>query len=372
MPDQTPSPGEKIVIAKRELQSVFDALDNTGYSLVGPTLSGEAIIHDQIETIDDLPIGWTTEVGPAEYRLKKRDDEQFFSYTTGPHSWKRFLYPPRVKLFSASRNGKRHQITSNQEPTPAFAFIGARACDVAAIHVHDQILMQDMYRDPHYVARREKAFILAVNCTEPGNTCFCASMGTGPRCTGSVDLVLTELDDVFIVEIGSPLGAQMLADTQWRPADEGDVSQADERMRAAENRMGRVMDPSDMPDLLYDNLEHPRWDDVAARCLSCTNCTQVCPTCFCTDVEDVSDLIGEETERVRVWDSCFNLDFSYVHGGQLRPNIRSRYRQWLTHKLASWIDQFGTSGCVGCGRCITWCPVGIDLTEEVAAIRGEA
>ena len=121
-----------------------------------------------------------------------------------------------------------------------------------------------------------------------------------------------------------------------------------------------------MQELLQGNLEHPRWDDVAERCLTCGNCTMVCPTCFCTTVEDHSDLAGRRAERKRRWDSCFTMDFSYIHGGSVRDQARSRYRQWMTHKLASWIDQFGTSGCVGCGRCITWCPVGIDITEEVA------
>ena len=130
------------------------------------------------------------------------------------------------------------------------------------------------------------------------------------------------------------------------------------------------LDTSDLPELLYKNLEHPRWDDVAERCLSCTNCTMVCPTCFCHSIEDVPDLDSQRSERVRLWDSCFNFDHAHTAGGNMRPDIRSRYRQWLTHKLASWIDQYGVSGCVGCGRCITWCPVAIDITEEVAAIRG--
>jgi Fe-S oxidoreductase len=95
----------------------------------------------------------------------------------------------------------------------------------------------------------------------------------------------------------------------------------------------------------------------------------VCPTCFCTTVEDVSDVTGDHAERWRRWDSCFTLGFSYIHGGSIRNSGKARYRQWMTHKLASWIDQFGTSGCVGCGRCITWCPVGIDITEEARAIR---
>ncbi len=134
-------------------------------------------------------------------------------------------------------------------------------------------------------------------------------------------------------------------------------------------QMGRTMDTAGLKDLLCRNYEHPRWDEVAARCLACANCTMACPTCFCTTVEDVTDLTGTHAERWRKWDSCFSLDFSYIHGGSVRSSARARYRQWMTHKLATWMDQFGTSGCVGCGRCITWCPVAIDITEEVRAIR---
>ena len=148
-----------------------------------------------------------------------------------------------------------------------------------------------------------------------------------------------------------------------------DLAAAAASVDRAAQQMGRAMDTHDIRDLLLDNLDHPRWDAVASRCLSCANCTLVCPTCFCSAVEDTTDLSGEEAERARVWDSCFSVDYSYIHGGSVRQSGRSRYRQWMTHKLGTWFDQFGTSGCVGCGRCITWCPVGIDITEEVAAIR---
>jgi sulfhydrogenase subunit beta (sulfur reductase) len=136
-------------------------------------------------------------------------------------------------------------------------------------------------------------------------------------------------------------------------------------------RMGRVLETDALRDVLYASAESPRWDDVAARCLACTNCTLVCPTCFCTSVDDVTDLTATSTERHRVWDSCFSEDYSYLHGGSVRTSTASRYRQWMTHKLASWTDQFGTSGCVGCGRCITWCPAAIDITAEAAALRAE-
>jgi ferredoxin len=196
-------------------------------------------------------------------------------------------------------------------------------------------------------------------------------MKTGPECKSGFDIALTELADGFLVEIGTPEGAAILAEVETRPADAKELEQGQGARQQAVDQIQRQLDTDGIRDLLLGNLNHPRWDQVAGRCLSCTNCTMVCPTCFCSSVADVTDLSGEHVERQRKWDSCFNIDFSYIHGGEVRDQIRSRYRQWLTHKLASWIDQFGTSGCVGCGRCITWCPVGIDLTEEVAAIRGE-
>ena len=374
-PSQAPHPqalppGKQVVLAKSELQQIFDALGAAGYTIIGPTMSQEAIVYEEIDRIDALPIGWTDEQGPGYYRLRSREDGRFFGFGLGPQSWKRYLYPPRLTLFRTSRNGAGFEIDAELE-TPQYAFIGARACELAAIAKQDRIFLEGAFQEPHYRARRERAFILAVNCTEPGGTCFCQSMGIGPSCDTGFDLALTELDSTFLISVGSEVGADMLAGCDWRPAGAFELDKARRLLTEAEEKMGRTMETADLPGLLYDNLEHPRWDETAERCLSCMNCTMVCPTCFCVDVQDVSDLTGDQTERVRLWDSCFNPDFSHVHGGNIRPNIRSRYRQWLTHKLASWIDQFGSSGCVGCGRCITWCPVGIDLTEEVAVIRGE-
>jgi sulfhydrogenase subunit beta (sulfur reductase) len=371
MPAHTPPLGGHVVIAKPALQSVFDALREAGYALIGPTVADGAIIYDEIAVIDDLPVGWTDEQGPGSYRLRRRGDDRYFGFVVGPHSLKKFLYPPALRLFSTHRNGDGFDVEGNADPPPRYAFIGTRSCELAAAGIQDRIFLEGAAADPHYKARRAAAFLLAVNCVEPGGTCFCASMQTGPRCATGFDLALTELDDVFLVEIGSEMGAQMIAGAEWRPAGAFEMSLARRALAEAEGRMGRAMDTRDLPDLLYDRLDHPRWAQVAERCLACANCTMVCPTCFCSDVQDVSDLTGDATERVRVWDSCFNREFSYVFGGHLRPNVRARYRQWLTHKLAAWIDQFGTSGCVGCGRCITWCPVGIDLTAELAAIRGE-
>jgi sulfhydrogenase subunit beta (sulfur reductase) len=255
------------------------------------------------------------------------------------------------------------------------AFVGVRSCDLHGIMVQDQVLATRGFTDPDYAVRRRNTFIVAVACGSPAQTCFCVSMGTGPAPDAGFDLALTEVVDVdghrFVADVGTDAGASMLARVPTRTAATADEHAAGLVVDGAVARMQRAVDTTDIRDLLYDNVEHPRWDDVARRCLSCTNCTLVCPTCFCTTTEDVADLT-QPVGRDRVWDSCFNAEHSRLHGGPVRDSTRSRYRQWATHKFASWIDQFGTSGCVGCGRCIAWCPAGIDITEELAAIRATA
>jgi ferredoxin len=242
------------------------------------------------------------------------------------------------------------------------------------------VLMSRVHEDASYAARRSEAFVVAVTCSDPGGTCFCVSMGTGPHPEPGrgtpYDLALTELVDGgrhrFVVEVASERGAEVLDEIGAGPALDDELGKAGQVAEDAAGRMGRTLDTFELKELLYATAESPIWDAVAKRCLSCTNCTAVCPTCFCTSVEDVTDLSGDVAGRDRVWDSCFNADFSYIHGGTVRTSTKSRYRQWMTHKLGSWIDQFGMSGCVGCGRCITWCPAAIDITEEAAALRAEA
>lgn len=355
--------------AKHDFPALFAALAERGYVVVGPRVDQGAIVYDEISAVSDLPIGWTDEQAPGHYRLCRRDDDRWFGYVVGPHSWKRFLFPPLATVAVADQTADGWQMRSPEDDPPKYAFLGMRACELAAVAVQDRTFLQSQYMDPIYQRRREQALFLAVNCTQAASTCFCTSMQAGPRCTQGFDLALTELEDGFIVEVGSPRGAELAAALPLRAATTEELESADAARQQAEQQISREMDTTDIRDLLLSNLEHPQWDDVAGRCLSCTNCTMVCPTCFCASVKEVSDLAGEHVERHREWDSCFNLDLSYINGGVVRNQIRSRYRQWLTHKLASWIDQFDVSGCVGCGRCITWCPVGIDLTAEVAAIR---
>jgi len=362
-------PGETFVIRTGDLQIVIAALAARGYLVLGPTLRDGAIIYDRISNISELPRGWTDRQDAGTYRLEKRSDDAFFGYALGPRSWKQFLLPPHERVLEVRRSESGLTFTSGTQPAK-LAFLGARSCELHAIAIQDKVLLDGPYRDGAYAARRHENFFVAVNCAVAGGTCFCSSMGTGPKAQGGFDLALTELSAAeFLVEIGSDAGAELFAHIPHRAARDGDLAAADAIIAETAAHMGRTLKTDGLKEVLQANPEHPRWDEVASRCLSCANCTMVCPTCFCTTVEDHSDLSGETASRDRRWDSCFTLDFSYLHGGSVRNTPRARYRQWMTHKLASWIDQFGSSGCVGCGRCIAWCPVAIDITEEAAAIR---
>ena len=364
---------ETRTLEREHLDVLLGALKERGYRLLGPTVDNGAITYDELESAADLPAGWTDEQEGGTYRLTRREDEGVFGFAVGPRSWKQFLWPPRVRLWKARAEGDGFEIEPEPTEPSRDAYIGVRSCDLHAIASLDSALRDIPEPDPGYAARREGVFIVALNCWQAGGTCVCVSMGTGPRAGSGYDIALTEvLEDgrhYFLVEPGSEAGAEVVAELPTRLAAADEEAAGERAVERAVAGQGRTLDTTDLKGLLYRNYEHPRWDDVADRCLTCGNCTMVCPTCFCTSVEDVTDLTGTEAERTREWDSCFTLDFSYVHGGSIRSTPRARYRQWMTHKLATWGDQFDTFGCVGCGRCITWCPVAIDITEEAAAIR---
>ncbi len=373
------------VVSPAGIGTLIDELRQRGHRVIGPQRRDGAIVNGEVTGLEDLPKGWTDVQAPGRYELQRRDDEALFGYAVGPDSWKRELFPPRQVLWSSVRDGHGLRFEPAEAVPTKAAFLGVRACELAAIAIQDRVFLHGLAIDTVYSANREDVVLVAVNCTDPSGSCFCVSMGTGPRVRtgngtggapadggGGADLVLTELVDdgphEFVVEAATPLGQELLTAMDPRPVAPDHRIRADRRLDHAANSMGRTLDAEGVHDLLLGNLEHERWADVAQRCLACTNCTLVCPTCFCNQVEDVTSLDGAHATHERRWDSCFTLDFSHMRRGQRALVDRSRYRQWMTHKLATWVDQFGTSGCVGCGRCITWCPVGIDITAEVAAI----
>jgi len=385
MPVPAPTVGSWHRLDAVGLQGVIHALRRAGHRVVGPQVADGAIVIRDLHRVADLPTGWLDEQDGGTYRLRHDPAAGTFDHVVGPHSLKNFLFPARETIASFVHVDGAWSQSPPPTPAPPLAVLGVRGCDLAALAIQDRVFLESGFVDEAYKARRERLFLVAVNCRRAAATCFCHSMGSGPAAGPGFDLALTEVETGFVCEVGSDRGAAVLAAAlaageslpacsameaeQARDVPQALAARMHARRPVADEPRPRSLDTHGIRDLLMTNLEHPRWDEVAERCLSCTNCTLVCPTCFCSSVQEVADLSGDHVDRERQWASCFSLDHARMHGHSVRSATAARYRQWATHKFAGWIDQFDTSGCTGCGRCITWCPVGIDVTEEIAAIR---
>ena len=210
---------DKIIIAYEDFQQLLDVLLDVGYHVTGPTLRDNAIVYDEISSISELPLGFTDEQDGGSYRLKKRDDSALFGYAVGPHSWKKFLHPPVMSLWKADRTGDEIKILEEKEDTKKYAFIGVRSCELHAMAIQDKVFMEGKYVEPSYKLRRENAFIIAVNCTQAGGTCFCVSMNTGPKASFGFDIALTEVLEsnrhYFLAEVGTEAGAEVLGQLHY-------------------------------------------------------------------------------------------------------------------------------------------------------------
>lgn len=359
-------------ISRDQMQVLISELLALGYHCVGPQVRDGAIVYDSLTECSQLPQGISEQQSPGSYKLTEIKSQRYFSWANGPQAIKPYVFAPKESLWRCEQDDAGHlQFVDSAPDSEPVAIIGVRACDLAGLYIQDKHFLHEEKKDPYYLARRQQLFLVAVNCTHAADTCFCASTGDGPSASYGYDIVLSELDNGFVVHGRSDKGLALIKQLQASPATAAQLQEAEEEIERAAEQQIRRLPSANLKQLLFDNLDHSQWEDVARRCLACGNCTSVCPTCFCHAEDDAPALDGKSSDYYRQWDSCFTQGHSYIHGITIRATTAQRYRQWLTHKLGSWHDQYGRSGCVGCGRCITWCPVGIDITEEVAAICGE-
>ncbi len=374
-------PRRRCLDPRTGLQALLDVLTAAGYRVVGPVVRDGVIAYDDIGVETDMPSGCTVDQQPGRWRLHQGDGPLRFSWTPGAESWKRFVFPARSEVLRVRRSDGSWAVSHPPAPDRPLALIGARDCELRALGILDRVMLDPGHPDGRYAERRAATFVVAVTCGEPSGTCWCTSMGGGPEPQEGFDLRITELhrdDSVdrghrLLVEAGSDRGNEILEQLPGSSAVAADLQGAADVVERSVAMMPVRLAGQDLPRLLAGTEHHPQWDDVAGRCLSCGNCTSVCPTCFCSTFSDHTSLDdNDEAVREQSWASCFELDHSNLGGRPVRATTAARYRQWLTHKLQTWPAQFGTAGCVGCGRCTTWCPAGIDIVEEAIALTQRA
>lgn len=358
-------------LARADLGQLFDVLRDAGYRVVGPRIDQGAITFQDVEAVDDLPVGVTNDNAPGRVRLQEIDSARHFSWSNGAQTIKPLVYAPRESLWQVKKTEQGIQFVPTVPTLKPVAVFGARACDLAALSITDKHFLGNTYHDAYYAARRDSLFLIAVNCTHPASTCFCASTGDGPEVKAGADLVLDELDEGYLVQAGSERGTALLAKLPLTAAAATQQQVAVQQREACVQGQVRTMPSQPALQGLMQRLEAPGWERIAEACLACGNCTAACPTCFCHRETEQPALDGSHSQHSREWDSCFNMDHSYIVGEVVRPDIARRYRQWMTHKLATWVEQYGRTGCVGCGRCTAWCPAGIDFVQEAQAMLNE-
>lgn len=356
-------------LAHEYLDDLISTLKTQGFEVKAPIVDDHAIVYDDIEKAAELPWGYVDEQKPAHYHVKKTNQNKAFAWSLPVQSVKPMLFKEKEALWQVKRDDSGKLTFEQALNKQKYAVLGVRPCDLRAIEIQDRVFIENAYQDVRYKARREAMFIIAANCTSCHSNCFCISLGDGPYADKGFEWAMTEINDGFVVESGSDKGRALIEQLQLNPATGAQTYEAEQRVKAVYAMQEKSIPPLEKVEkALFANLDHPQWDDVAKRCLSCGSCTQSCPTCFCHTEKEEPDLEGQVSTHLREWDSCFGLDHSYTHGELYREEPKHRYRQWLTHKFSTWREQFRTKGCVGCGRCITWCPVSIDVTDEINII----
>jgi len=357
---------------KNDFDSLLKTLKLEGYHIIAPQVADNAIVYRELLNFSQLPLGVSDIQGRGKYALEVCGHNNWFAWANGPQALKPLLFSANEPLWSATQGEDKtihfEQKLPEVKPT---AVLGVRACDLAALALHDKHFLEREYVDPYYQQRRNSLLLIAVNCSHPSANCFCVSTGDGPFVQQAYDILLTELDDRFLISSGSEEGEKICRQLTLDDATETDLQREEDQQKTAIAVQKKSLPNVNIADSLQKKLNHPQWEVIAEKCLSCGNCTAVCPSCFCHKEIDQQSLDGENSLHSRHWDSCFSQEHGHIHGAHIREETSKQYRQWLTHKFSAWVEQYGKSGCVGCGRCISWCPAGIDVTEELSVLCDE-
>jgi ferredoxin len=280
------------------------------------------------------------------------------------------MFFPQTEVMLRFKMGKEGKVEGPEREDRGTAIVGLRACDGRSFEIMDKVFGGDI-DDPYWSQKRENSILIGMTCNKPGPNCFCPSVGGGPFYTTGMDVMLSDLGDKFYAEIVTEKGRKFIEDNKalFTPAEDGDKQKKEELASKAEDGFKRQVDISDLGQKLENIFEDDYWAEAAAKCFGCGICTFLCPTCHCFDIQD--ETLCNDVKRVRVWDSCMYPEYTmHASGHNPRPGRMNRIRNRVYHKYKFMIDNLEVIGCVGCGRCIDYCPTNTDIIELLDGAKG--
>ena len=327
------------------LQKLLDFFVKRGFTVYGPVIKGKSWVFSEIHSISEVDLNYIRSILPP----------------------KKLLLPPKSSIFSFKLDDSFEVFESCDFKN--VVLFGVHPCDLKAIERLDAFF--SLYpEDVCYKARRQGLFIVGLTCNVVDEHCFCSSLGIDPEASTGFDILITQIGESFLVESGSLKGLNILRELNFPEAKSEHLEAKMRHIEDLKSRFTKKADFKELDKIAKSKLDHKVWLETAEKCLSCGNCSMVCPVCYCFDVYDSLDLTLKEGARVMELDSCQLLEYAEVAlGGNFRRDRYQRLRHWMLCKFGAAGGSTYTS-CVGCGRCLVYCPTSIDLTEVARVLKG--
>ncbi|MGD0276344.1 MAG: 4Fe-4S dicluster domain-containing protein [Syntrophales bacterium] len=306
--------------------------------------------------------------GQVLFKALEKGEEPLVRYANSKNAPKNFFFPHTELMMKYTRTPKGMTFKEKGPEAPEAVLFGVRPCDARSLVLLDRLFDQEKYRDNYYIERRARITVISMACVHPPYaTCFCTSVDGAPVSSDGADILITDVEDNYLVEFLSEKGQKYLSYFGNAAADEAAVARKEEIARQAASEIKSHIPAKEIKPILDVNFEHPFWNTIHQKCLACGTCTFLCPTCHCFDISD--EVKGADGIRIRNWDSCmFPLFTLETSGHNPRTTQKERWRQRAMHKFKYYVDNFNAIACVGCGRCVMYCPVNIDIRKIVTDI----
>ncbi|MEW6070064.1 MAG: 4Fe-4S dicluster domain-containing protein [Candidatus Thermoplasmatota archaeon] len=306
----------------------------------------------------------------AKFSIINDGTKIFYEYSNSTIPPKQIIFPQSEVLFKFQLTRK---ITELQVPVTEGKekiILWLRPCDAKSFLILDKIFDSE-YKDNNYINKRKTTTLVGLSCNSPSSNCFCTSIKGSPFSKENLDVLFTELDKSYYVEVITKKGEELIEKAPRlfsEVSKEASIKKV-ELQAEAERKIVRSVEVNKITEKLKAIYESAFWDSIGEKCIACGICAYLCPTCHCFDINDEVSITRAKGARIRTWDYCTHQLYTLQASGfNPRPTQKYRVRNRVYHKFKYFQDNFNSTGCVGCGRCVEYCPVNIDVSEILSKI----